>query len=62
MLLSNFLSKNMIFYFFLVNILGTDPNMQAAALEEEVPVKKCITNRISCLKILMKIFDNFGKF
>ena len=61
MLLSNFLSKNMIFYFFLVNILGTDSNMQAAALEEEVPVKKCITNRIS-LKMLMKIFDNFGKF
>ena len=51
----------MIFYFFLVNILGTDSNMQAAALEEEVPVKKCITNRIS-LKMLMKIFDNFGKF
>ena len=52
----------MIFYFFLVNILGTDSNMQAAALEEEVPVKKCITSRTSCLKILMKIFDNFGKF
>lgn len=36
--------------------------MQAVALEEEVSVKKCITNRISGLKMLMKIFDNFGKF